>query len=114
MLAPGRLATEDDVTSDQFPRQSESTAAALNAKGLAVSAVRLAPSVHGRGDHGFVHMLIELARQTGVSAYVGEGLNRGPGVHRLDAAWLYRLAIEQGAAGAAYHGVAEEGRRSRT
>ncbi len=61
------------------------------------------------GDRGFIPILIGLARENGVSAYIGEGLNRWPGVHRLDAARLYRLAIEQGTTEPAYHGVADEG-----
>ncbi len=76
---------------------------------MRVSVVRLPPSVHGDGDHGFVPILIALARDKGHAAYLGDGLNRWPAVHRLDTGSLYRLVLEKGAAGAAYHGVAEEG-----
>ena len=111
LLAPGRVATEADVapSDPSYPRKSEAAARALAARGVRAATVRLAPSVHGVGDHGFVPILVGLAREKGVSAYPGEGLNRWPGVHRSDTGRLYRLALERGATEAVYHGIAEEG-----
>ena len=105
----GSLATEEDAPNPSFPRKSEEAVIALAARGVRTSVLRLSPSVHGNGDHGFVPRLISIAHEKGVSAYIGDGLNRWPAVHRLDAAHLYRLALEKGTAGASYHGVADEG-----
>jgi len=113
LIAPGRVVTEDDVRDPDavpFPRDPESAAAAVAARGVRVSVIRLAPSVHGEGEHhGFVPRVIALAREHGTSAYVGNGENRWPGVHRRDAARLYRLALERAAEHAVYHAVADEG-----
>jgi nucleoside-diphosphate-sugar epimerase len=105
----GPLATEEDAHNPNFPRKSEDAALALAGRGVRASVLRLPPSVHGSGDHGFVPQLISIAREKGVSAFIGDGLNRWPAVHRLDAAHLYRFVLEKGNAGAIYHGVADEG-----
>jgi nucleoside-diphosphate-sugar epimerase len=113
LVTPGRLATEENapaVSAAELPRvASEEAALAAAGQGVRVSVVRLSPSVHGDGDHGFVPMLIKIAREKGVSAYLGDGSNRWNAVHRLDAARLFRLALEKAVAGSRFHGVAEEG-----
>jgi nucleoside-diphosphate-sugar epimerase len=105
----GPLATEADAPNPSFPRKSEDAAFSVTSQGVRVSMLRLPPSVHGDGDHGFVPALIRIAHEKDASAYVGDGLNHWPAVHRLDAAHLYRLALEKGTAGARYHGIADEG-----
>jgi nucleoside-diphosphate-sugar epimerase len=110
LVAGGTLAIETDAPSSRHPRAaSEQAAAALAERGVHVNVVRLPPSVHGVGDHGFVPLLIALARQKGLAAFVGDGRNRWPAVHRLDAAELFRRVAEQGRAGVSYHGAAETG-----
>jgi nucleoside-diphosphate-sugar epimerase len=106
----GRLATEED-TLPAGPRiDAENYAIALAEKGVRSSVVRLAPLVHSNLDHhGFTHHIIDCARKAGVSAYVGDGANRWPALHTLDAARLYRLALESAPAGTRLHGVADEG-----
>ena len=109
--APGRLGGEDDVTDGSGPRvASENAAIALAQRGVRSSIIRPAPTVHGPTDyHGFVPRLIDAARTTGRSVYVGDGANHWPAVHTIDAARLYRLAIESAPAGSRLHGAAEEG-----
>ncbi|WP_439626742.1 SDR family oxidoreductase [Shinella sp.] len=103
-----RGASEDDRPNPAAPRRSEAAARTLIALGVRAGTVRLAPSVHGIGDYGFVPMVAGFARRTGVSAWIGDGRNCWSGVHRLDAACLYRLALEQGLPETVYHAVADE------
>jgi nucleoside-diphosphate-sugar epimerase len=111
LLTPGQLVTEDTLPPDasQFPRVSEQTAIAFASHGVRASAVRLPPTTHGEGDHGFTPILVRIAREKGASVYIGEGLNHWPAVHRHDAASAFRLVLEKGAAGARYHATAEQG-----
>jgi nucleoside-diphosphate-sugar epimerase len=111
LLAPGRLATEDDAAQagNGIPRVSEAAVFAFTARGVRAMAVRL-PQVHGgEGKAGFIEYFLRVAREKGASAYVGDGANRMAAAHRADVARVYRLALEKGAAGAAYHAVADEG-----
>ena len=110
LAAPGQVTTEDnDIPPDfPFPRVSEQTALALAAKGVNASVMRL-PQVHNTIKQGLVTYLIAMARDKGVSAYVGKGHNRWAAGHVLDVAHLYRLALEKRETGAKYHAVAEEG-----
>jgi nucleoside-diphosphate-sugar epimerase len=113
LLAPGRLATEEDRADPNgagaHRARSEEAALSLAERGVRACVVRLAASVHGEGDHGFVPRLIEIAREQGVSGYIDDGSNRWPAVHRFDAARLFGLAVESAPAGSVLHGVAEEG-----
>lgn len=108
-IAQGRAATEADLPDPSSPRQTETAARMLAERGVRVATIRLAPSVHGIGDYGFVPLLIRLAREKGVSAWIGDGQNRWAGVHRQDAARVYRLALEHGVNEPVYHAVADEG-----
>ncbi|GHF37417.1 nucleoside-diphosphate-sugar epimerase [Deinococcus metalli] len=110
-LGTGRFVTEDDRPSQApHPRTANAQATLdLAERGVRSAVVRLAPTVHGDGDHGFIAALIGIARQRGVSGYIGDGHNRWPAVHRLDAATLFRLALEQAQPGSVLHGVAEDG-----
>lgn len=107
----GELGTEDTAVDQSGARvASENVALALAERGVRASVVRLAPTVHGPTDHhGFIPSLIENARKTGQALYIGDGTNRWPAVHNLDAARLYRLAVESAPAGAKLHGAAEQG-----
>jgi nucleoside-diphosphate-sugar epimerase len=117
-LALGRVATERDghdlaatpLTGGAHTRMANAEMTlSLASRGVRSSVVRLSPTVHGEGDHGFVATLVGIARAKGVSGYIGDGSNRWPAVHRLDAAHLFRLALEQAPAGSTLHGVADEG-----
>ncbi len=113
LVRPGHVVTEEDTpdpTSGAHPRlDTEQIVIALAARGVRSSILRLGASVHDVGDHGFVPVLIDIARARGASAYIGDGANRWPAVHRLDAAHLYRLALETAPAGSVFHGVGDEG-----
>ncbi|MCV7100509.1 SDR family oxidoreductase [Mycobacterium palustre] len=113
VMTPGRLSEETDPPDENSPAKyripGERSCLRFADRGVRSSVIRLAPTVHGPGDYGFVAMLIAVARKTGVSAYIGDGANRWPAVHRLDAATLFRLALEKAPAGTALHGAAESG-----
>ena len=112
-IKPIHVLTEDDIPAPgvYFPRgPSEDATIALAERGVRSSVVRLAPSVHGSADpNGFIPIFIQTAREKGVSAYVGDGANRWPAVHELDAAYLFRLALENAPAGSRLHGIGDEG-----
>lgn len=119
-LTPGRVATEADWPDPKSaaglftggPRTrlgSAELTISLASRGVRSSVVRLAPTVHGDGDHGFMAALVGVARDKGVSGYIGDGTNRWPAVHRLDAAHLFRLALEKAPAGSVLHATADEG-----
>jgi nucleoside-diphosphate-sugar epimerase len=117
-LNSGRVATESDglvpsaeMRANPAGRRMATALLALSLRGVGVrsSVLRLPPTVHGEGDHGFVATLVGIARQRGVAGYVGDGDNRWPAVHRSDAARLTRLAVEAAPAGSVLHAVADEG-----
>ncbi len=113
VLPQGKLVTEENMPdfglSAHFRAATEEAAELVRKNGGRVSVIRLAPTVHGEGDHNFIPTLIKIAREKGVSAYIGEGENRWPAVHRLDAAKLYRLILENDYNGERFHAVGEEG-----
>jgi len=113
MLAPGRVLVETDVSpavGPDAPRGgSERFALDYADRGVRSVALRFAPTVHGEGDHGFVSTIVAVAREKGISGFVGDGANRWPAVNRADAARLVRLALEKAPAGSVVHAIAEEG-----
>jgi nucleoside-diphosphate-sugar epimerase len=110
-LAPGRIATESDQPESSLHPRTTNVHFALSfaEEGVRTSCVRFAPTVHGDGDHGFIATLVAIAREKGFSGYIGDGTNRWPAVHRLDAARLVRLTLEGAPAGSSVHAVAEPG-----
>jgi len=119
-LAPGRVVTEKDwpgtgwattplMRGAETRLKNAEVTLALASRGVRSAVVRLPPTVHGRGDHGFLATLVNIAREKGVSGYIGDGSNRWPAVHRLDAAHLFRLALEKAAPGSTLQAVADEG-----
>ena len=117
LLAHAHPATEDTPVPEASPNprtKAEAMVLAAAGRDVRASVVRLPPSVHGAGDYGFVPMLARIARSKGVSAFISDGANRWPAVHRLDAARLFRLALERALPGARLHAVAEEGLALRT
>jgi nucleoside-diphosphate-sugar epimerase len=111
-LANGKVGTERDIPKDSaHPRVANAKyTIGLVQRGIRSIVTRFAPTVHGSsGDHGFMATLVRIAREKGVSAYIGDGANRWPAVHRLDVAKLVRLAVERASPGSVLHGVAEEG-----
>jgi nucleoside-diphosphate-sugar epimerase len=108
--ARNRPATEEDAAAPEFPRSAAATMTLAWAdKGVRTSAVQLPPTVHGQGDKGFIAMMIAIAREKGVSGYIGDGSNVWPATHRADAAPVFRLALEQASPGSVWHAVAEQG-----
>ena len=109
MLAPGRTATEADDAARQGRGETEGMVRDAAGKGIKTAVIRLPPITHEDGDGGFLGPLVGIAKEKGKAAYVGDGANRWPAGNRADAAVLYRLALEKGEPGSAYHAVGDEG-----